>query len=291
MNINSFTSEVVSAPSARRVSERKKVLTLVDKSFFKKTYKPKNQKVSSDTSNKSDNQGRLSDCNQISSFESSAQILFPALQCDCRQRKAIHNYRAKKLKKMFGTEGALEDAIEKHKAQGLNILLLQHFRRTAPNGKSLYANARARDSMGRFNGASLSKPQMSELSTVDLREDCATETLTTAEGSLLSLLSLDNLDTPAQHHFDFDTLFESSRRAPRSLSVVFQDSQTGLTSSTEPSSVSPRVVTSLAYISSEVEEPFCGADGDLEDSLSYSYLPCNMFTEPLEEDLCFGEDL
>lgn len=291
MNIKSFTSEVVSAPSARRVSDRKKVLTLVDKSFFKKTYKPKNQKVSSDTSNKPENQDGISNCIVKTSFQNSVQFLFPALQGDCRQRKAIHNYRAKKLKKMFGTECALEDAIAKHKSLGLNILLLQYFKRVAPNGKALYANSRARDASGRFNGALLSKPHSSELSTVDLREDCATETLTTAEGSILSLLSLDSLENPGQHNFDFDTLFETSRRAPRSLSLVFQDSQISASSPTEPLPVSPRAIVTSAHHLSEGEKPYWEADGDLEDSLSYSYLPCNMFTVPLEEDLCFGEDL
>ena len=291
MNITPFTSEVVSAPSARRVSERKKVLTLVDKSFFSKTYKPKNQKVSSDTANKHENHGRPSNCKQITSFQNSVQILFPALQGDSRQRKAVQNYRAKKLKRMFGTEGALDDAIAKHKALGLNILLLQYFRRAAPNGKSLYANARARDSTGRFNGALLSKPNSSELSTVDMREDCLTETHTTAEGSLLSFLSLENPEGPGQHHFDFDTLFETSRRAPRSLSVVFGNSQTGSFSPTERLPESPRVAETSAHFLSEGEKPFWKADGDLEDSLSYTHLPCYMFTEPLEEDLCFVEDL
>jgi hypothetical protein len=257
-------------------------LTLVDKSFFKKTYKPKTQIVSND--NKLENQGGSSNCKQTTSFQTSAQMLFSELHSDRRQAKAVQNYRAKKLKKMFGTEGALDEAIAKHKALGLNLLLLQFIKR-APSGKSIYAHARARDSQGRFNGALLSKPHSSELSTIDLREDCRSESHTTAEGSLLSLLSLDNLDDQTALHFDFDTLFETSRRATRSLSVIFPTPQT------ESLPESPKATETPINSFSGAEKPFWEADGDLEDSLSYTHLPCNMFTEPLEDDLCLVEDL
>lgn len=301
MNIESFTPEVVSATSARRVSERKKVLNLVDKTFFKKTYKPKTEKVSKDTDNKPDYKGKLSKAQESNSFSTAAQILFPALRPDRRQNKAIQTYRAKKLKQMFTNEEALQDAITRHKTLGLNLLLLQQFKKVAPNGKSLYALNRARDSAGRFNNeVLLSKPHSSRLSTVDLRDDCRTETNTTTDGSIMSLLSLDTpagqTSKPNQYIFDFDTLFESScrdqqacdfsRPSEPAASTFLPDTPAAKTANIWTKS-SATVLPGDAALDSK----HCWGVEGCTDSASYSQTPCCFFDENLEEDLVSMEDL
>jgi hypothetical protein len=222
MNINSFTSEVVSAPSARRVSDRKKNIVPLDKSFFKKTYKTKTPPLACGIDNKSNCQIEINTPKPGKVFEKYAHVIFPVLPPKRRQAKAMQNYRTKKLKQMFQTETGLEEAVARHKTFGLNLLLLQHCKRIAPNRKSIYATVRARDAQGRFNNAaSLSKPHSSQYSTVDVRDNCHTESQTTIEGSFLSFLSFDSSNEVCtkQNHFDIDCMHEVSRQTPRSLSI------------------------------------------------------------------------
>lgn len=301
MNIESFTPEVVSATSARRVSERKKVLNLVDKTFFKKTYKPKTEKVSKDTDNKPDSKGKLSTAQESNSFSRAAQFLFPALRPDRRQNKAIQTYRAKKLKQMFSNEAALEEVLARNKALGQNLLLTQQFRKVAPNGKSIYALNRARDAAGRFNNeVLLSKLHSSDLSTVDMRDDCRTETNTTADGSIMSLLSLDTPvgvgSKPNQCSFDFDTLFESSCHDHKAIeqSRPFESAA----STRLQHAPAAKVDNIWSNISAPVlpggavlDTKHCWGTEGCTESASYSQIPCCMFSEQLEEDLVSMEDL
>lgn len=302
MNIESFTPEVVSATSARRVSERKKVITLVEKNFFKKTYKPKNQKVSSDTDNKLNLKELLSKKEESNSFSLAAQSILPALRPDRCQSKAIQTYRAKKLKQMYTTEAAMKEAFAKHKALGLNPYLLQNFRRVAPNGKSLFALARVRDTLGRFNNElPLSKPHSSQDSTVDTRDDCPTETQTTADGSLLSLFSFDRPAralTPQGTLFDFDSLYESSCRGsaavdPRPNRRTAGSSGLPRDSEAAPIMRSETTGEKLMSAAAGLQKLPCweSAAPDLDDSLEAQRHPCDIFSEPLDEDLLSMDDL
>ncbi len=301
MNIESFTPEVVSATSARRVSERKKVSNVVDKTFFKKTYKTKTQKVSQDTDNKPDSKGELSKAQESNSFSKAAQFLFPALKPDRRQNKTIQTYRAKKLKQMFKNEGALEEAIAKNKALGQNLLLLQQFKILAPNGKSIYALNRARDATGRFNNeVLLSKPHSSHLSTVDMRDDCRTETNTTTDGSILSLLSLDTpvgvRTKPGLCTFDFDTLFESSCHDHKVFDLTRHSETAASTNSQDTPAADNSNIWTKESTTVLPGDAVLGAKNRwgmkaCYDLSSYSQNPCCIFNEPLEDDLVSMEDL
>jgi hypothetical protein len=302
MNINSFTSEVVSAPSARRVSERKKNVAPVDKSFFKKTYKTKTPLPPCDTDNKDLSQARITILEPNLAFQKQVAILFPVLPPERRQSKAIHNYRAKKLKKMFGSESSMLEAITRHKALGLNLLSLQQFKRIAPNGKSIYATVRARDAQGRFHNSSiLSKPHSSQYSTVDLREESNTETQTTAEGSFLSFLSLDSPNgvCTKQNHFDFDCMHEVSREAPRSMSLYLPAANSLIAAKEKPASSKEQTQSYPVIYSSVTPESNLGQpivqlwDSDIDflcERSPYSHFPCGAFEDLMEEDASSLQD-
>lgn len=304
MNINSFTSEVVSSPSALRVSDRKKNIPVIDKTFFKKSYKSKISAVSSAGASKTLLANCQPDSQNQPEFFDAINCLFPSMQPDRRQAKAIQTYRAKKLKQMFGSEGALQEAVIKHRSTGLNILsLVQNFKKTAPNGKALYAASRIRDPMGRFNGGLLTKPHSSEPSTVDQRDDGLIETRT-IEGSFLSLLSLDIPAVSSQKQsalcFDFDTLYENRpqdhRRTlsvapvslPKNGQSACQSRKNELRSSAR--SVENELHTAETHQGYE-EKPFWEEVEGLEDPLSYSHFPHEIFGEQLDNDLVSMEDL
>lgn len=292
MNIESFTPEVVSHASARRVSERKKIITLVDKTFFKKTYKAKKEKVSSDTNNKTTSV-ELSPCKEVDYFDTAAKSLFPVLQANRLQSKAIQAYRVKKLKQMFSDKASLEEAISRHKALGLNMYLLQYFRRAAPNGKSLYASKRARNEMGRFqHEMEFSKPHSSQYSTVDMREDCRTESMTTAGGSLLSLLSLDKPEgtscNQSQLIFDFDSLFEASRRDSKAFGPA-ENSEPSTTYQT-PVALPPSKLSSALPGGSSCEKPLCWKAEEVEERSPFAHDLLSFMNEDLDEDTVSMDD-
>jgi hypothetical protein len=280
------------------VSERKKNVAPLDKSFFKKTYKTKTSLPACDSDNKKDCQMDLEIPQPEKVFEKYAHILFPALPPERRQTKAMQNYRAKKLKKMFQTELELEEAVTRHKAQGLNLLLLQQFKQIVPNRKSIYATARARDAHGRFNNTSvLSKPHSSQYSTVDMRDDCNTENQTTVGGSFLSFLSFNNPTEVCikQNNFDFDCMHEVSRQAPRSLGTSLPvQINNHIASKKESESISEQlpslnVITSSVAPERSINQPVMhlrDVGRDLqEESSSYSHYLCGVFNGLMEDDL------
>lgn len=211
--MESFTPEVVFATSARRVSERKRVSTQVDKTFFKKTYKPKTSRMPTKPHSELATKGEVLIVQENTKLSEAANVLFPTLLQNRRQAKAIQTFRAKKVKRLFAAEAGIEEMIARYKSEGLNLHMLLSLKRSVPNGKALFAASRCRDTMGRFNSdAGCSKHQSSQESTVDQREDCSTE----LNCSIFGLLSLDgaafDAARPAQHAFDFDRFFESSHR-------------------------------------------------------------------------------
>ena len=297
MNTEPFTQEAVSETPTRRTSERRKVLTLIDKSFFKKTYKakplPSGQKV-----NKI---GRLvlePHTSKPCVYASATPLFFKFIKSDRRQSKAIETFRAKKLKQFFSSEVNLKELLGKKWLFGqYSYLSFQELRRKNPSRKSLYAFSRARDTLGRFNGTISSPKQVTHLSTADIRDECRTVTLTTADGSNNSLLSFDksaeNNRTPAQAYYDFDSLCGVSQPnyhdgltvddPDENMARVACDTRTNsaFTSLTQGESKQPHKVNNYSCLHKGL---FWGIVNHEECSLGYPNLPNDMFTEYLEED-------
>lgn len=210
MNSEKFAAEIISETPIRRTSDRRKTLTLVDKSFFKKTYKAK-PLPSCEKVNKI---GRLilePNPPKVTVFENATSIFFKPIKPDRRQAKAIHTFRTKKLKNYFSNEESLKELIANNPLLGqYSYLAFQEIRRRNPSGKSVYASSRARDNLGRFNGVNASQRLECHETGVDMRDECGTVTHTTADGSYLSLLSFDKSagkkQAPAQIYHDFDSL-------------------------------------------------------------------------------------
>ena len=209
-----FTSEVVSSPSARRVSERKHTAAPLDKSFFKKTYKSKPA-----ISNMKEQTAVMLPI-EPSLHETAAALLFLPVCSSSRQAKAIRNYRTKKLKKMIANKDDLAELIKIRRCSG--VVFLSALRKVAPNGKANYAASRARDSEGRFNSELIPSKNLSILSKSNSRDDCLIESGTTADCSFLDVLSLSNshdhdLRTKGHDFFDFDSLYQDNKFQHRGI--------------------------------------------------------------------------
>lgn len=299
MNTLPFTSEVDSSPSDRRASDRLRALKLVDKSFFTKTYKPKGQLVSCNKDNKNKEGVLEPDPQRPTIFQSATALFFATIKADRRQSKAIQTFRAKKLKRLFSKEESLIKAIHMVEVRCSNgPSTLQLLKRPMPNGKSIFAAVRARDAKGRFNNTTqLSKKQSGEFSTVDLREDCRTETVTTADGSYHSLLHFTSHNGSKYIQgpfFEFESAIsesDSGQRAaihplkpillPQLVPQIPQKKSSVLVINVEQD-VRLSKEENAGYIE---EEPFWEMERGFDEMASYTHLlQCTVFRDRQDED-------
>lgn len=161
MNINIFSPKVTQ-PLALRVSERRQRTTQhIDRSCFKKIYKPKAAKVQTVVNNDTDESNCLENqqrsCRMI--FELAAHKVFAQLPLNSKQAKTVQSLRVKRLKKLLNHQAAMDIVFSQTSLQSRNLMLTvgNSRRKQSYAGKSLIALSRVRDNSGRFAGDFFSK--------------------------------------------------------------------------------------------------------------------------------------
>lgn len=184
MNIKTFSPKVTQ-PSALRVSERRRNQPSqnIDRTFFKKVYKPKAIKCQNVLELNKDNIGRKASIKVEHNlpFELAAQKVFVQLPLCNRQAKTVQILRVKRLKKILSHQSAMELAYSMTSPLSRNLLLTvdNSKNKQLSVGKSLFAQSRIRDSTGRFagDGITSTKKHSSDASTMDHGEGSHSTTI------------------------------------------------------------------------------------------------------------------
>jgi hypothetical protein len=164
-----FPSEV-SDSSSRRSSLRQKAPQIIPKKFFKKVYRKKthperNQHLSEDSKS-----GDPAEPQQYSLI-SVAGMIYPPVNSNSRQYKAILAHRVKKLKRRLAQlrQEGMSNSILSGGPTGEGNVLVRSFQGVKTK-RSLHAQIRPRDSRGKFLNGERTKCDSQQETTVDLRE-------------------------------------------------------------------------------------------------------------------------
>lgn len=182
MNTNLFSPKGTQ-PLPLRVSERREHTTQhIDRSCFKKIYKPKAAKVQTVVNDDIDEPNCLE--NQQRShrmiFELAAHKLFRKLPLNSKQAKTVQSLRVKRLKKLLNHQAAVDIVLSETSLLSRNLLLTlsNSKKKLSYAGKSLFAMSRFRDNSGRFAGENISKNKYSSGgSTIDQGADSLSKTI------------------------------------------------------------------------------------------------------------------
>lgn len=169
MNIEKFYPEVI-APSTTRVSERKRNKSQIERSFFKKVFKPKAQNNLCDKLNNAKYCEDLENKAKDIPYEQAASSLFVQISPTRLQAKTIHAYRVKKIKRMLKHQTAPQEALQLLFSGNLK-LTTNSSQKNLISEKSLVAQSRARGPAGRFVGEREEGKYLYEYSTVDMRDN------------------------------------------------------------------------------------------------------------------------
>jgi hypothetical protein len=209
MNKISFTPKVTS-PSATRVSERKRSIQTIERSFFKKAYKQKEKPSDNvlQTNHEKLSLGISQEDSQDRMYQLAACLVFRQIP-HSKQAKAINNFRMKKLKRMLAPNKVSELLVSQGRLQSGNPIMLagRLSKKQISLGKSLFAQNRQRDPTGKFAGewSHYTKKNSSVGSTIDTREASLPDTLASTFQS--TLLHNEYHDSSAKH---FSELFSES---------------------------------------------------------------------------------
>ena len=164
-----FPSEV-SDSSSRRSSLRQKAPQVIPKKFFKKVYKKKTDPDTSQHLSEDSNRSEAVEPQKYS-FISVAGMIYPPVNSNSRQYKAIMTYRVKKLKRRLA-QLRQEGLSTLNPAGGITgeSIVLARTLQGVKTKRSLHAQVRPRDSRGKFLNGDRTKCDSLEETTIDLRE-------------------------------------------------------------------------------------------------------------------------
>ena len=159
--------EIVSDTLQRKSLRQRKPLE-VNKSFFKKVYKPKNPLAcQNNSSQKEPTADPYSNDPQRALLRNAAVFLFQPVTSSSLQFKAIINHRIKKLKRLRSRQAC--ESPKGPKAD-LESEKKSEFLRNRATLRSIQARLRHRDYRGKFLSCEKNHSDMNEATTVDLRE-------------------------------------------------------------------------------------------------------------------------